>query len=698
MFSLTRIWRRIRLRWHGGMPLRDTVALGILIGVTTPALLLLTVEQKLAQQAQLAQTTQAELSLMSIGSLSLAEPMWVVDSAALNTAATQLLENPQVVAVRIEQMHSSAPAILRIRDGHSVELAAQTQADLLRERKQTVARGGETLGTVTLWFDAEFGQGHLRERRSQMLWLVAVQVLASLAFLMPLLVSRVVRPVERLKLQTTALLDHGDDASPVEFDWKRQDELGQLGRHLGQVKGQLAQLFGQLESKNNQLEQMAMYDQLTGLPNRTLFLDLVQREMQHARRANQRFGIFFIDLDRFKAVNDSLGHAAGDALLVEISRRLRNTVRESDVVCRQSGDEFLVLARDITQWEVLGEMAQRALIQLEQPVLLGSPNQTARISASIGICLFPDDAEDFEQLLQHADTAMYQAKSKGRASYSFFHPDLNARLQANLELEQGLDQAIRCNELVLHYQPQVDASTGRLVGVEALVRWQHPERGLLYPGAFIGLAEESGKIAAMGVWTLTEACRQLAAWKSQGLEIGIMSVNVSAHEFRDQHLLQSLQNALQQSALAPAELEVEITESALMEETDTSQQIIHSLRELGVGISIDDFGTGYSSLSYLKRLRPNQLKIDRSFVHDIPADKDSCAIVKGIMGLAQALSLTVVAEGIETPEQEDYLRSIGCQTLQGFYIGRPMPRDQLETWLAKRYPQLHTNAPVSQIV
>ncbi len=682
MNRLRRTWQRMRLRWKGGLPLRDTVALLIVIGVTTPALLLLTVEQEIAQKSQQALIAQSELSLMSMGSVSITEPMWVVDRNALNAAAGRLLENPQVVAVRIAEQLATEPVVERARSGYTLPLDPATRALQLRERSQPVTRGRETLGTITLWFDPNFGQGLLRERRSQMLWLVAVQVIASLLFLMPLLVSRVLRPVERLKAQASALLDQGADVQTEAFDWKRQDELGLLGRHLTQVKGQLGQLFGQLENKNAQLQQMALYDQLTGLPNRSLFVELVQREMLQARRSTQRFGIFFIDLDRFKAVNDSLGHAAGDALLVEIGRKLRETVREVDVVCRQSGDEFLILARDVTQWETLGDMAQRVLQIVEEPVRLGSA--TARVSASIGISLFPDDADDFETLVKHADAAMYQAKSLGRARYSFFHSELNTRLQASLELEQRLGEAIANGELVLHYQPQMDAKTGRLVGAEALVRWQHPQRGLLYPSAFIGIAEECGKIADMGAWTMSQACRQLAAWKAKGLQIGVMAVNVSAQEFRDHRLLDSLQRALDQSGIAPFELEIEITESVLMSETDTSQRIIERMRELGVGIGIDDFGTGYSSLSYLKRLRPNQLKIDRSFVLDTATDSDSRAIVNGIVGLANALSLGVVAEGVETLEQEQFLRDIGCQTLQGYYIGRPMPVAQFEDWISKR--------------
>ena len=257
-------------------------------------------------------------------------------------------------------------------------------------------------------------------------------------------------------------------------------------------------------------------------------------------------------------------------------------------------------------------------------------------------------------------------------------------MQANLELEHDLSAASADNQLVMHYQPQLDAQTGELVGVEALVRWQHPKHGLLYPGAFIGMAEDSGKIAEMGVWTLRESCRQMAQWKARGINIGVMAVNVSALEFRDHRLLDSVQAALAESGIAPQDLEVEITESVLMQETDTSQRIIERLRALGVGIAIDDFGTGYSSLAYLKRLKPNQLKIDRSFVSDTATDSDSRAIVKGVVGLATALGLNVVAEGVETQEQLQFLRESGCHTLQGYYLGRPVTVAQLEAWITQR--------------
>ena len=674
-----RLLGRLRLRWRGGLPLRYTMAAVVVLGVTMPGLVFFAVEQRLAEKSQNALLERSENAFMAISRVSIGEAMWAIDRNALDAALNRILDNPQVVAVRIDDALAGTSSMERRRAGYNLSLAEETDASRLRRLEQRVERSGETLGTVVVWFDMAYGQNLLLQRRSEMLLLVALQVLASLMVLMPLLVSRVLKPIERLKEQASALLERTPAQAHAPFVWRRNDELGLLGRHLGQVQVQLRELFAQLQSKNEQLQQLALYDHLTGLPNRALFTDLVQREILLARRNHQQFAVLFIDLDRFKAVNDTMGHAAGDALLVELARRLREVLRDVDVVCRQSGDEFLVLVRNVEHWEWLGEVADRILQVVEGPV--GLANGAARVSASIGIARFPDDAEDFESLVKSADIAMYQAKSLGRARYSFFHSELNEQLLAHMELEKQLAQAIRGGELVLHYQPQVDAVSGVLVGLEALVRWNHPERGLLFPGQFIAVAEESGLIAEMGVWTLREACRQQALWKARGLQVGTMAVNVSALEFRDHRLLDSLQTALQESGVSPGELEVEITESVLMAETETSLRIIARLHELGVGIAIDDFGTGYSSLSYLKRLRPTQLKIDRSFVRDADTDSDSRAIVTGVISLAKALGLNMVAEGVETEQQRQFLRDAGCHTLQGFLIARPLAVDALEQWM-----------------
>lgn len=655
----------------------------VFLGVVLPALVMVTIEQRISEQSQQTMLEQGKADVMAIGVASIVEPMWVIDTLALREAADKLLANPQVMAVRISENRPHAPPIMRNRPGVHGELAEENSATL-EHRRKPVMRGGETLGNLQVWFDTTYGKSLLAQRRNQMTLLVVVQVALSMVVLLMVLVSRVLNPIERLKDQATALaLDVG---SKPTMAWRRHDELGQLGRHLGRVQSQLAALFGELEQKNQQLQALALYDQLTGLPNRSLFHDLVQRELLLARRHQQRFGLLFIDLDRFKAVNDTMGHGAGDAVLVQVSQRLRAVLRDVDVVCRQSGDEFLVMVRDLDQWERLGEVAERLLRAVEAPLqLVGAPvHAPAQVSASIGIAVFPEDADDFETLVKHADIAMYQAKALGRARYGFFHAELNQRLQANLELERALGAAITNHELVLHYQPQVDARSGRLIGVEALVRWQHPTRGLLYPGAFIGIAEECGKIADMGAWILAAACEQMTQWAQRGVDVGRMSVNVSALEFRGHRLLENLQSVLRHSGLDPSRLEIEITESVLMTDTDASQHIIDRVRGLGVGIAIDDFGTGYSSLAYLKRLRPTQLKVDQSFVRDLEQDADSRAIVKGLLGLASALGLSVVAEGVETLMQRQFLTEAGCPILQGYLIARPLPLAALEAWIASQ--------------
>ncbi len=672
-------WQRLQHRWNRGLPLRYTLVAVVVASVIIPGAVLLTIEQQLSARSQDEMLIRSENAFMAIGRVSLAEPIWSVDRDAIQAAVQRLLDNPQVVAVRVEDTLGTFPPMERVRSGLVIDLDADTADGKLRRYSQDVTRGPEQLGQLTVWFDMAYGQAQRSQRRYEMVSLVAVQVLASVLLLALVLVVRVFRPLERLKAQASALLEPSPETPVAPFVWPRNDELGMLGRHLVQVQEQLRTLFLQLETKNSELQKMAMYDHLTDLPNRAFFIDLVQREIQHAKRSQQRFAVFFIDLDRFKAVNDTLGHAAGDALLMELAHRLKETVREVDLVCRQSGDEFLVMARDVKQWELMGEIADRILRAMELPVDVS--NGVARVSASIGIALYPDDGEDFETLIKHADVAMYQAKSLGRARYSFFHNDLNARAMAHLELGHQIADAIAAGHMVLHYQPKVDAHTGELQGLEALIRWNHPQRGLLYPGQFVSVAEECGHIADLGAWTLREACWQMAQWRARGLSVGTMAINVSAMEFRDHRLVEGIRRNMQEFALAASDLEIEITESVLMAETDSSLRIITHLRELGVGIAIDDFGTGYSSLSYLKRLHPTLLKLDRSFVRDADADDESRAMVKGIIGLAQALNLDMVAEGVETAAQLAFLRDGGCQIVQGYLVARPMPADQLEQWL-----------------
>jgi diguanylate cyclase (GGDEF)-like protein len=519
----------------------------------------------------------------------------------------------------------------------------------------------------------------LAARRTSTLQLVALQVLLATAILLTVLYRRLLGPIQRLKRQAS------DIALRAELrprPWARQDELGQLGTHLNEVHGQIHALFAQLEAQKAALEAVALHDPLTGLPNRILFAELTQAAVAQARRDNGRLALLFLDLDRFKAVNDALGHAAGDELLIALALRLKQTVRESDVVCRHSGDEFTLLLRDAHSWDEVAATADRLLKAIEEPLAIRGHD--FGVSASIGIALFPDDAADHDELVRHADAAMYAAKRMGRARHSFFRSEFNSHVLATLQLEKELAAALEHDQFVLHYQPLVAAEGGSVLGCEALIRWQHPVRGMVQPGQFIGAAEQSGFISELGGWTVRAACAQIARWKQEGLPFGTVAVNVSALEFRHHRLVDTLTQALADFGVAPHELEIELTESVLMTDTDTTQRIVERLHGLGLRLVVDDFGTGYSSLSYLKHLRPSKIKIDRSFVRDLPTDDDDRVLVRAIVQLARTLGIAVVAEGVETEAQREFLCGIGCNVLQGYLISRPQPAADFAAFVRSR--------------
>ena len=674
-------WLEHLRQWWVGLSLRASLLWVLGVTLVTPALLLLVIGQRIAHTQHQTVLAEAMQSIMVVGAASLGDPMWAIDTPAIEAAVRRLLDNPAVVGVRVREERPDAqpieigtqPAFGRLQRGEAIKGVVV--------RREEVFREGLLLGSLQVWFDTNNKPAAVRHGQWQLVALVLLQMCATLLVLSVFLTRRVARPVERLKALASAMVAHDAEVTPT-LERRRLDELGQLGRLMFEVQQQLQDSFGALEEKNRQLQHMALYDALTGLPNRNLFRELVEHDIGQAQREGRRFGLLFVDLDRFKTINDALGHAMGDQLLMEVAQRLRTTLREADVVCRQSGDEFIVLARHVENWQELATLSERLLQALARPVLLGPT--PARVSCSIGIAMFPDDASDFETLAKHADMAMYQAKSMGRARYSFFLPEFNTRRQASVALEQQLSEAIERREFVLFYQPQVHAQLGHLVGCEAQLRWTHPERGLLAPGEFITMAEESGLIAEIGLWVRDEACAQLARWKAEGLQPGVVAINVSALEFRDHRLVDSLRDAMARHGIAPQEVEVELTESALMADSDTSLRIIDRLRELGLRLAIDDFGTGYSSLAYLKRLRPHQLKIDRSFVRDIATDADDRAIVQGVIGLARTLGMEVTAEGVEDDGQRQFLREQGCTHLQGYGIAKPMPADEMARWMRER--------------
>ena len=451
--------------------------------------------------------------------------------------------------------------------------------------------------------------------------------------------------------------------------------------------------ISKVKETERQLEHLAHYDALTGLPNRILFQDRLRRALARHRRRGQKGALMFIDLDRFKQVNDTLGHEKGDMLLIDATARLLDCVREDDTVARLGGDEFTVVLSELADETRAHDVAARIIHSLEYPFNL-SGNEVF-ISASIGIVLFPSDGDNIETLTRNADMAMYEAKNKGRATFKFFNEGMNARILERMTLETGLRAASLNEDLRLFFQPKFDIGKGRIVSTEALVRWMHPERGLMSPDTFIPLAEETGLILDIGRWVMNEACRQTRQWLDEhgyGLSVAI---NISARQFADPSLADDVARALEENKLEASMLTVEITESMIMDDVDRAVGVMRRLKRLGVTISIDDFGTGYSSLNQLRRLPVDELKVDRTFVSDIPQSVEDMEIVSAVISMAKSLNLSVVAEGVETVEQLDFLRAQGCEIAQGFLIGKPVAGDVLPLYLRDDGPNAELMATLS---
>ena len=424
---------------------------------------------------------------------------------------------------------------------------------------------------------------------------------------------------------------------------------------------------------------LAQHDFLTNLPNRVLLNDRIAQAITLANRHHTQFALLFLDLDNFKHINDSLGHATGDKLLQSVTKRLKDCVRESDTVSRQGGDEFVILLAENKNSNDAAVSAQKILDELKAPHHVGK--HQLHISTSIGISVYPADGLDAETLLKNADTAMYFAKDKGRNNYQFFVADMNTRAVERLIIQSNLGQAIEKQQLVLHYQPKVDIHTQEITGVEALLRWQHDEWGEVFPDIFVPVAEDSGLIIPIGRWVLRHACMQAKSWQNIGLAHITMAVNISAQEFLQKDFVESVRAALIETRLHPKFLELEITESVLMKDTEATRKTLHQLKQLGVKIAVDDFGTGYSSLSYLQRLPIDVLKIDQSFVQNIESAEDDGIIVSAIINIANSLNLRVIAEGIENVNQLAFLKAHHCAEGQGYLFGHPINAEQFSAHL-----------------
>ena len=457
----------------------------------------------------------------------------------------------------------------------------------------------------------------------------------------------------------------------------------------------LAEKERERAAQEERIRHQAYHDALTGLPNRASFTEHLEESMRRAKRAGWPLALLFLDLDLFKRVNDSLGHDAGDRLLRVAAERIRRAVREADMLFRMGGDEFTVLLEDVRGPEEAAMVSSRVLEAMAEPLQL--QHHEISVTASIGIALYPRDDVVAERLLKSADTAMYRAKELGRNRYAFFAPEMNERVESQILVEAALRRGLKNHEFVLHFQPRVSVASGRATGAEALLRWRHPEWGLVEPARFVPLLEETGMVVPVGAWVLAEACRQARSWQDAGLPPLRVSVNLSSRQFRSETLLDSVSEALRASRLQPQMLELELTESLLVENVEHAMGVMGKLKAIGAAISIDDFGTGYSSLGYLKRFPIDSLKIDKSFVRDIATSPKDAAIVKAISALARSLGIGLIAEGVEEAWQVEFLRGRHCTEMQGFLFSRALPPEQVVDALSRAYPLPRASAAVAAL-
>jgi len=497
--------------------------------------------------------------------------------------------------------------------------------------------------------------------------------------------------LEHVRATLKRIVESGHSSEAAEFRLRHRDGMWRTFESLGtnclgdpHIHGIVFNSRDVTDRKviQQRIQHLAYHDNLTGLPNRSLLQDRLAHSIARAERAGRKVGVLFIDLDNFKNINDTLGHDVGDELLRQVARRLSECVRLEDTIARQGGDEFIVLLDGLEDSRGASLVAQKILNALRKAFVLGGSDQ--HVSGSVGIAMFPEDGRDAQTLMKNADTAMFHGKTQGKNTYQFFTQQMNVAVKRRMTLESALRRAVMNHDFVLHYQPQIDLDTGEILAVEALVRWKTEDSGTVSPGDFIPLAEETGLINEIGEWVLREACRQAREWQNMGLPRRRMAVNLSARQFGDRGFLDMVTRSLAETGLDPACLELEITESQVMRQTEGMIMLLNKLSEMGVQLAIDDFGTGYSSLSYLKRLPIQKLKIDQSFVRDITVDPNDTAIVVAIINMAKSLDLDTIAEGVETAGQLALLRSKGCHVGQGYYFSAPVRAEVL-------YPLLKQN-------
>ncbi|MFZ4438393.1 MAG: putative bifunctional diguanylate cyclase/phosphodiesterase [Syntrophales bacterium] len=554
----------------------------------------------------------------------------------------------------------------------------ETVFDLSPEISRPIILDGVQLGTILLELDSSVFLNKL---------LVSFSIGAAILLLSMLgsyvLASRLGQIMTDPLLSLTAIMEKVTSTKDYRLraEVSSVKELAQLAEGFNEMLVEISDRDRALLERQDRLHRQAHYDTLTGLPNRALFNDRLAQSLRRAERNKEMLAVLFIDLDDFKLINDTHGHRVGDLLLIEVSRRLLQETRADDTLARMGGDEFTLFLQDVKSVDNVLQVAHKHLSNLLAVFLL--EDKQLFISASIGIALFPDHGNSADVLLKSADAAMYLAKQKGKNHTELFSQSLYYKVSERLTLQGDLRRALENEEFILHYQPRVNLKNGNLSGVEALVRWQHPDRGLIPPLTFIPLAEETGLIMEIGEWVMREACRQMQRWHLAGILVPRVSVNVSPLQFRRQNIVELVKSILSETSLCAEALELEITESALMDDIDQAIGTLQQLQQMGIHISIDDFGTGYSSLSHLRSLPVNTLKVDRSFVMNAHVSEEDAQILSAILAMAHSLSLDTVVEGVECEEQRDLLRKQVCGEVQGFFYARPMPAADLASLLDK---------------
>lgn len=506
-----------------------------------------------------------------------------------------------------------------------------------------------------------------------------VMAFSVLAVLVAIMISRLA--TRSLNEMVAAVRRFSIEHSMGPLPLNRQDEIGLLARTMHDMQQELSQHLNALYENRTHLDHLARHDTLTGMPNRLMFFDRLEQAIASAQMDRSFLAVLFVDLDRFKQINDTLGHNVGDEVLKTASMIFRSMVRKTDTVGRLGGDEFVILFTDVEGDRQVSLIADKILQKFQHPITVNGND--LYVHASIGIAMYPRDGNNAAELVRHADVAMYQAKHNGRNTLQFYTADLSARAMERMTMENEMRHSLDRGEFILHYQPQIDLASGQLIGVEALVRWQHPRLGLMEPCRFIPLAEETGLIVSLGEFILRRACEQMCRWQTHQPRQFRVAVNMADRQLRSKDLLATVGNALKDTGCRPEWLELEVTEGFFMNHQEDSVTPLEQLRAEGVELSIDDFGTGYSSLSYLKTLPINKLKIDRSFVRDIPKDANDMAISRAIIALARSLDLRVIAEGVETEQQLAFLKAEGCDQVQGFLFSRALNADAMTDWLEK---------------